>query len=60
MSRMLEIDDFVESKVDEISEILDDYDVFDHDAEAIIEIVRELGRLLQEAVDENKRLCQES
>lgn len=60
MSKMIEIDDFVESKVDEISEILDDYDVFDHDAEAIIEIVRELGRLLQEAVDENKRLCQKS
>lgn len=60
MSRKLEIDDFVESKVDEISEILDDYDVFDHDAETIIEIVRELGRLLQEAVDENKRLCQKS
>ena len=56
MSREIDVEDFVESKVDEIEEILDDYDVFPHDTEAIVGIVREIGQLLKDAVEENRKL----
>ena len=56
MSREIDVEDFVESKIDEIEEILDDYDVFPHDTEAIVGIVREIGQLLKDAVEENRKL----
>lgn len=43
-----EIDELVEAKISEITEILDDYDLFDHDKEAITDIIRELGEMLKE------------
>lgn len=43
-----EIDELVEAKIEEVETILDDYDLFDHDKEAVTDIIRELGEMLKE------------
>ena len=42
-------DELVESKIAEIEEILDDYDVMAHDVETVVGIVEHIGTLLADA-----------
>lgn len=42
-------DDFIDEKIETVTEILDDYDVMTHDAEIIINIIENLGTMLIEA-----------
>lgn len=49
-------DDYIDEKVEEVTEILDDYDVMAHDAETIINIIENLGTMLIEAQKMGKRV----
>ena len=48
-------DDFIDEKIETVTEILDDYDVMAHDAETIINIIENLGTMLIEAQKMGKR-----
>jgi len=53
---MITSSELVESKIDEVKEILDDYDVMTHDVETVVEIMEHLGALLAQSFKTGRQL----
>lgn len=49
-------EEMIESKVEEIKEILGDYDVMAHDAETVIDFIEYMGKLLSESYKIGRQL----
>lgn len=49
-------DDFLDSKIEEVTDILESYDVFEHDIDTITEIIEHIGKLWIDACKTGRQL----